>query len=289
MSAKNSVVKSSHTKSMSRRVPRTKPRQIRTAHVNQDCQEHHDFLNSKDSQRSAKKNNESSRNNLVTFEQELKNGVPTSLTLEEYVRAAYQYDQAHPLLNEPGNWHSPLFNFVRLVKGHPQFRMLEASEALERIECIMMTWGCDRGVDVWKQYLLVEEDADELRLDFLNCWGEVKFPVGYEPLKDALRKADVAPLKPPKAGGPGFQRFVSLAGWLQERQGDQNIMLPLEKLSALLDVSTHTIHLYRKNAIAQGLLKEVRPYTPPCSGVGRATEFRFAADRYPELLGGKKS
>src|SRR5262249_25123370 len=74
----------------------------------------------------------------------------------------------------------------------------------------------------------------------------------------------------------GYARFVSIAGWLQVGMGNCPIMLPVEKLAHILEVTPMTVSRYRQWGIEDGYLKEVKPHTfhGKAKG-GKATEFVF--------------
>ena len=67
--------------------------------------------------------------------------------------------------------------------------------------------------------------------------------------------------------------------------GDRNILLPVAEVAELLGVESITISRYRRWAVEDGYLVELKPYEFAGKGKGgRATEFRFNVGLYPGLL-----
>jgi len=73
-----------------------------------------------------------------------------------------------------------------------------------------------------------------------------------------------------------YNRFLSIAGWLQAQDEAKPIYLPVEKLAKLLGVSARQVSTWRTLAQRQGLLKETCPYEYR----KKAKEFRFAVERF---------
>jgi hypothetical protein len=75
-----------------------------------------------------------------------------------------------------------------------------------------------------------------------------------------------------------FPKFISVAGWLQVVNGNRAIWLPEDRLEELLGVRKETIRRYKRAAIKEGYLRQVKGSAP-----GRPTGFRFDVRRF-ELL-----
>jgi hypothetical protein len=141
-------------------------------------------------------------------------------------------------------------------------------------------------VDDWERWLDVSrEDA---HAEFYGAWDQVRFLPGRMPLESALEYADRLPLElnaETREGRPeGYQRFISIAGWLQVGMGDRNILLPVEDLAEALGVQPMTVSRYRKWAEEDGFLKQVKGHVYKGKGRGgKATEFRFKVGRFPIL------
>jgi hypothetical protein len=111
---------------------------------------------------------------------------------------------------------------------------------------------------------------------------------GYSPLDNAVEQARRCPLRLrddlKELRSEGYQTFVSIAGWLQVGMGDANILLPVEELAPLLRVKPMTVSRYRRWAVEDGFIKEVKPYQRRGENrAGKATEFRFNVERFPIL------
>lgn len=134
----------------------------------------------------------------------------------------------------------------------------------------------------WRELFSDVNTAEDVYLEFVCTWGKVRYKIGETPLSVATARALAFPLQP--AGhdrAPHYGEFVSLAGWLQVAMGVRPIMLPVEKVAALLDVTPMTATRYRYLAVKDGYLRVVREHS---FGRHRATEFMFDVARYEILL-----
>jgi hypothetical protein len=236
-----------------------------------------------------------------TFARELESGQPSSLPLWDYLARAVEEYQAwdrhlRPELWEA--WQSELFYLVRLLKAHPDLAKLTARQALTKVEQVMHEWACkDRGAGAvkkadrleyaWLKYLGAgREDA---HAEVMDAWDKVRYLPGFSPLANAVELADRCPLRllaeTKQRRTDGYERFISVAGWLQVSMGDRDIMLPVHELAPLLDVDPMTISRYRKWAKEDGFLREVAPHEFKGKGKkGKATTFRFDVSRVPVLM-----
>lgn len=204
--------------------------------------------------------------------------------LASWVRTVYESLKEQP---EPDaeNWHSPLFRFARFVKAHPAVIGLCDYEATQKIEELMGEWlprGSD--CDLWGLFFPEADDGEAARLDFMTSWSGVRHVPFHDVLSNALRSGDEKPLRPPHPRGKLYQRFLSLAAWLQVLVPEKAILLPTRKLDKLLGCDQRTISRLRKLAVQDRLLVIVKAHSYR-SGGGEATEFRFAIERYPGLAG----
>lgn len=210
-----------------------------------------------------------------------------TVSLPEYVGAVFEYDNAHPAKST--RWHSPLFSFVRLLKRYPELRELDGNSVADKIETIMRNWpDYHPQSDVWESVFWDRGDED-FRLEFINCWQRARIPAGYDCVQEAFRLANEEPLVPPVNHGTTYALFISVAAHLQAMQGELPIMLPVKRLAKELGVSPNMISIYRALAKKDGLLAEVQSCVCPGRGRGRATEFRFASEKFSELKGDKRS
>ena len=76
-----------------------------------------------------------------------------------------------------------------------------------------------------------------------------------------------------------YNRFLSIAGWLQVQHDSESIHLPVEKLAKILNVTPQSVSTWRILAKRQGLLTETAAYQRN----KKATEFRFAVEKFGVL------
>ncbi len=120
-------------------------------------------------------------------------------------------------------------------------------------------------------------------------WDAVRHVPFHDVLSNALRLADNKPLKPPTERGKLYQRFISVAGWLQVLLSGKPILLPTRKVAALLGCDQRTVSRMRKLGVKDKLLVPVKEHCyRPAGGKSEATEFRFAIERYPVELSGQQ-
>ena len=176
-----------------------------------------------------------------------------------------------------------LWEFVRMLRGHPELHGLKAREALSAIcNAVKQSRGDDE--DPWFGYLKFSEDDE---VEFLTTWDKVNFPPGVDLLNEAVERAKLQPLVPEgfrTRRNAKYEEFISLAGHLQNLLGPQvNICLPCEKIAEILGVNKSMISRYRDLAKMDGYIEEMVPYQWSSSGNGKATEFQFHTDRFPVL------
>jgi hypothetical protein len=154
----------------------------------------------------------------------------------------------------------------------------------------MIGWddGKPAGGDPWFKWLGLARV--EVHAEILAAWDKVRRKPGRSPLDQAIEMAFRHPLMPPadvmESRPDGYEKFVSLAGWLQAASGGQNILLPVADVGELLGVRPLTVSRYRQWAVEDGYLAEVRPYSFHSQRArNRATEFRFNLDAFPVLVG----
>jgi hypothetical protein len=174
-----------------------------------------------------------------------------------------------------------IFQFVRLVKFHPQVKDLSATEAADRVEAgLAKEFSVADGWSVFPKEFQASWEA------FVSLWDEIRTPVGFEdPLVEAVRRVDEGlPLEFPFPDSPGratYRRFLSIACHLQQivPQG-KPIALPVERLAELLEVTHQQVSSLRKAAVSEGWLIQVLASVPPRDGrSGQAATFRFLTER----------
>ena len=183
-----------------------------------------------------------------------KAGKYTELTLRTFIKLA-----AKEIGNSDSTWKSATWEFVRLCKSHPQLTALTADEAMNMIP--------------WQQTNFEEEE----QLQFLAEWNKVRLLPGVKPLDWAAEMARQKPIKSSRPF-PLYNRFLSIAGWLQTLLGNGAIFLPCHAMGNMLGCSHTTVASMRQLAIKDKLLEVVEAHS-----ARRATRFKFAVDRCPIL------
>jgi hypothetical protein len=185
------------------------------------------------------------------------------------------------------SWHTPLFHFARFIKAHPVVAELSSDEAAERVEEVLRGWEeFPSTKNLWNSYFPEAESGEEPRLDFMVSFMKVLHVPFTDITANALRLAEETPLKPPNERGPLYQRFISLAGWLQVLMKEKVIILPTHKLGVLLHCNPRTVSRLRTLAASDGLLELVKEHQfRSAGGKNEASEFRFKSEYFQELSG----
>jgi hypothetical protein len=189
-------------------------------------------------------------------------------------------------------WVSPLFHFIRYAKAHGDLRNKTAKAAFANVEKTVRSWNRQElkgGKCPWRVWFKLSRDDAET--EFVGAWDAIRYLPGDTPLQGAWEQArcgcnlpDSIAAKRPE----GYAKFIALAAQLQVEMGDRNIFLPVEEVAEVMDVTTTTVSRYRRWAIADGFLVEVKKAVRGSrgKGTGRATEFRFniaCSERLAEL------
>lgn len=142
----------------------------------------------------------------------------------------------------------------------------------------------------WKSVFRISRGTAEN--ECFALWETIWCPPGTSPLQGALEQARKYSLRLPEAIASkrptGYAEFINLAGWLQSNQAEEGdtILLPVEELARLLEVNAGTISRYRRWAIEDGFLTQIKPYEFKGKGkAGKATEFRFSDEAIAERFG----
>jgi hypothetical protein len=244
------------------------------ANAPQDTQDFQDF---QDSQGNSKTNNDFSRTNFENI---------LSQPLAIYLRQVFEYSE---MLKEDDkeSWHSPVFFFARFCKAHPSIIDLPDHKAMQAVEKVMHTWDdLPRDRDPW-EYYFDSGDADSAQIDFMNSWNSIRHIPFHDPLQNALRLAGQHPLKAAYERGNLYDRFISLAGWLQRLMHGKDIYLPTRTIAELLNCDQRTVSRLRRLAMRDGLLTIVKEHTFRSGGKSEATVFQFAIERFDALRDGE--
>ncbi len=175
-------------------------------------------------------------------------------------------------------WYSPLWTITRAIRGYFSDTAINAEQAFDYLDKTVKK--SDSG---WDMFGLTEEEA---YAEFVTSWDKVRYPPGYGPLQTAILYAKKSILVPDRCKHrslKGYQAFVSIAGWLQVCMGNRPIYLPCELIANELSrlgfnggkCHKTTVSYWRRMAITDGYLKEVKPHKFSSKGASRATEFRF--------------
>ncbi len=172
------------------------------------------------------------------------------LSLEAYVIAAGEAERRwmkreedqidYGVVEWKAGWH-----FIRLMKRHPVLQTLTATQALKKVRAAVTAvskrsphyrthpgWAFNQVIGEFLTTSLDEFDAI-----FIRHWKAIRYLPGESPIDAAVRLAERYPLSTieSKDGSlPQYRRLVSIAGWLQYTQRDQNIMLPTRLFAAAL-------------------------------------------------------
>jgi hypothetical protein len=274
--------------------PEADPSGQNVPHDSQDFQDFQDSHDSQDSQGLSSTFKEKQRGVELQVEEqtigdpsEENNEIPLpgNYDLASWVRCVYDSHKEQPG-PEWNHWRSPLFYFTRLVKAHPTVTDMCDYKAAQVVEDILRRWlPPGKNTDPWEHFFPEANDGDDALADFMASWNKVRHVPFHDVLSNALRLGDEKPLKPPHPRGKLYQRFISLAGWLQMLLPGKPVLLPTRKLGELLECDQRTVSRMREFAEVDGLLLKVKAHSFRSGGKGKATEFRFAIERYPGLQG----
>jgi hypothetical protein len=156
---------------------------------------------------------------------------------------------------------SSTWEFCRYLKARQEFAYLDADDVLKKLSTLI-------------------ELGDGEQIEIADEWDEIEFAAGMGILDWAVRMGLEHPLDDPP--GPKLRlyvEFVSIAARLQVMRGNKPILLPLVALAEKLRTTPQVVSRLRKLAKKYGLLSEIAPYRMK----QRATQFRFAIEKFPEL------
>jgi len=238
---------------------------------NQDSQDPYDL------NRQTKNNNGSSQ----AFSRKL-----LDLPLKDYLRIVLEFCAQLREERSYDSWRSPLWDFARFCRAHPTVADLPDDEAVLVVEAELHTHtDLPAGVNPWEHFFPEGEDGESLsgelaRLDFMTSWGSVRHVPFRDALHNALRLSEKRPLLPGHNRGKLYERFVSLAVWLQRLRPEATIYLPTRTVGELLGCDQRTVSRLRKLAIQDELLEIVKTHRFYSTSKGEATEFRVAIERF---------
>lgn len=170
------------------------------------------------------------------------------------------------------------FRFARMLKMHPESARYTAANIARAVV---------KSRPGWVGFMAPTPDDFEAR--FVDAWESIRIPIGAHPLDAAVQLADEIPLELSPAvrqnRPTAYPRFVSIVGWLCVVSGEPLVTLPCREIAERMGVQAMTVSRYRKFAAHDGYLVQTAKHVRPGEGrgPGRATEFRFAYDRFPVL------
>lgn len=208
--------------------------------------------------------------------------LPCDLPLGDYVARAVEEHHQHAVEGRSDR-ECPLWHFIRLLKRHRRLGCLGANGAFTEVDRIVAGWRVKRKrpPDPWQHWLGVR--GADAAPEFLDSWDKVRLCPGEEPLRGAVernRRERLRLVRRARRWTAEYETFVGVAGWLQVLAGNRTILLPVGDLAELLGVEKMTISRYRRWAVEDGFLREVRP----AGGPGRAAEFWFNVAIFRALL-----
>lgn len=224
-----------------------------------------------------------------------------SVPWESYLAKCWEFSEREKADSEYGDWRSPLFTFVWLLKGHKQAKPFFSKPklALSAVEKTLRGWSRDyrqRGkepphgyhaADCWADWFGV--DKADAQADFINVWQKIRYLPGQGPLDQALDAATREPLGLPPALNDmrpdDYGRFISVAGHLQVIVGDKNVHLPCRQIGQLLNVSHNTVAAYCRWGATDKFLTKIKDAKFTSRGKGDAAEYRFNVACCPLLKG----
>jgi hypothetical protein len=206
------------------------------------------------SSKSSKSSESSESRSLVEVELLFDEGRYSAIPEREFLFLAWQASRGRDWNNDGT---SETWQFCRHLCAHPKFKSLTASALVLKL----------------RRFGLEEEHLESILAEI----PRVRFAKGAGPLDWAVAMAASYPVQDPEdLGLKRYDRFLTIAGWLQVLCGEDPIYLPVEKLGQILGVSPRSVSTWRTMAKQQGLLTETSGYIR-----GRkATRFRFAIERF---------
>ena len=203
-----------------------------------------------------------------------------ALPLDDFIHESIRLNDFPP----KDSWRSPLWEFVRLVKGRREFAKLGGYDVARTLDIVLrrIATGCvASGDDQWDYHFGNLDAVGDPRAEFIDSWDKVRTPANMDALCTAWQSATEFPLGPRREYSNKYCEFLSLAGHLQHARPDKEIALPVERIAAELKCDRKSVGMYLKFAIKEGLLAR----TSECVPLHRAAEYRFAIERFDWVSG----
>lgn len=204
-----------------------------------------------------------------------------SFPLAKYVRFVLMFLEANGLdygdgTDGGGRFVTPLFHFTRLCHAHLEIDRKTSDAAMRIVDGVLRAMdGLPAGKDPWTHFFPRAESEDAARIDFQTSWDAVRHIPFRDVLVNASRMATAKPLVSRLDRGRIYNNFISVAGWLQVIQGDQNIFLPTRRVAEILRCDQRTVSRLCSLAVRDGYLVQVAGFRFRSKGKSSASEFRF--------------
>lgn len=172
-----------------------------------------------------------------------KEEIPTYLPLDQFTEWAASKNRAtYESPSRGGVFRSPMWEFVRLMKAHPDLRALSAKDAYAKIASFLC----------WNRF----PHSEDPMMEFLTTWDKIRVPAGDDILVNAFTLAKERQLRVKDSVSPNCLLILTTAFHLQRLRPDDYINLPVERLGKLLNVNPRTISMYLAWAKKHGYLSQ---------------------------------
>jgi hypothetical protein len=212
-------------------------------------------------------------------------GMRPTLTVWEMLLAAHaEYHHG-----EREEWLSGVFHMARLLRACPHLTHLGASAALSEVERVLADWiggqgrVTGRAAEGWAKWFGL--DREDVVNEWERSWERIRSVPGLPPLEYARIRGDHRPIhfKPRSLSirSKKYERFLSMAAWLQVGTGAGVMLLPRDQVADLLKApSKLEVGMWVKAGIRDRLLMLVREHNAEAA---RAASYVFDVRRVPTL------
>lgn len=176
-----------------------------------------------------------------------------------------------------GAWPSPAFEFARTIKSYPGMAQVDPYDALKTVKSVLRYDGYPPLEYILERFFAFQS-VDEFEADFVHSYTRVRCLKGEPVLKQLAKVACEHPIKLPFERTIGYSKFVTLAFEIYKMVQCGPIKLPCRKIAELLGVNKETVSIWRRQAIKDGILTEIKG----CyygNGRSEATTFSFNEEK----------
>jgi hypothetical protein len=171
------------------------------------------------------------------------------------------------------------FRLAKRLRGLSEFvskDVFELRPALEIFCETLSTEGIGNFVD------FSSEAIEERWIEFLDAWEKVRIPDGTGPLEVAFARAKWRRIVPTFHISEDFSQILSTAFHLQQLQGSEPILLPVEHVGKLLERDKMHASRIVQMLVRLGFLEVVDPNFSYKRGRAKRYRFVFDATKYKE-------